>query len=316
MMFLAMNMAIWYYGQQANLYAENRKLAQLQADRENEKLSVLYVLVGSNSGLNATVQNIGSVTVHIVHIIVTLVTPPMKHYLYSVSYYINPGNTTTNIGEPPALPAVFSSTSSYEVTFITERGNGYTNGYSPSQLTYAPYATFASLGYLSMGFTPQSLNFTSTGQSKPISAWAVANSGTTMCTSNVIFWVTFVNHGNFNANILQWSVLDIMPLSGTSGGNPHGNSWYVVSTKSTPSNLIAYTNNPVTVPASITGNLQVGGTPTTVAFAATGLDGTGGQTPYSCGADMIYDVFMLAVYTYNNQQYNQLVPFAGIVLVS
>jgi hypothetical protein len=320
--FLASNVAIWFYNQQVNLQAQSRAVAQLQRDRNNEQFNILYVLVGSTNTLNATIQNTGPVAIHIVNIIVTETSPSVTHVIYSVTYYIDSGDTLTNIGQPPQVPAVFSSSNTYQVTFITERGNGVSSGYSPTQNTWAPYATFSSLGYLSLAFNPSTFEYTASGQSTPTSAWAVTNSENTICTDNVMFWVTFTNHGSYDADLLQWSVVDLLSLQGNGWAYAYGQDFYIVASSSTYNSFVDYNpNSPVDVPANPTGNLQQGGTPTVVKFASQSIEGNRGQYlgegyGYYCNPNSIYDAFILVAYTYNGQQYNQLVPFAGIVLVS
>ncbi len=315
MIFLATNVAIWYYGQQANLQAQSRMVAQLQRDRKNEQFVVQFLLIGSDNTLNGTLQNVGPVAVHIVDLIVTQTTAPTSHHIYPVSYYIDPGSTLTNVGRPTQIPAIFNPSNSYTVTFITERGNGVVSGYSPTTLTNAPYATFSSLGYLSIAFSPNSVQYTSSGVSIPASVWAIANSATTICSTNVMFWVTFTNHGSYNAIMLQWSVLELFHLQ---SGSVDSHSFYIVASSSTYNSFAAYNpNSPVTIPTNPSGNLQVGGTATVVKFASTQIEGSNGQTLGSlCGANQIYDMFIMATYTYNGQQYNQLIPFAGMVLTS
>lgn len=310
--FLAFNLLIWYETQQRALYQSGRDLQNQQQLTMLEEFQVTKILI-SSSKPNATILNSGPVTIHIVDIVITSRSDvPMWHNIYSTSYYIDPGSSVTNIGQNLPVPQL-DAQKTYSVTFITERGNGVSAIYSPTPVTSGAFATFGNLGYLSVSFTQEGFRFTSPVQGTPLSAWAVASSK--VCGNlNVIWWVTFTNHGVYDAKILKWSVAQMWQFR-SGGGGGTATDFYIVGTASVPNGLVAYVDNSIIVPASTTGDWQTGGTPTTLKFSATAAGRTSGQT-LGCAYKDIWDFFIVVSYTYNNQQFNQLTPYAAMVVTS
>jgi len=80
--------------------------------------------------------------------------------------------------------------------------------------------------------------------------------------------------------------------------------------------LDPYIDNSIIVPKSASGDWQTGGTPTTLKFGATKAGGTDAQDLSGCEIGAIYDFFIVVSYTYNGQQFNQLIPYAATVVNS
>jgi hypothetical protein len=309
---LAFNGILWFYTQQSNLMSQSRSLQQLQQQTKLEQIQVVKALVTSQGKPNSTIQNIGPIAVHIVDMFITARTGTITHRQYSINYYIDPGSTVTGIG----LNTVsnLDPQQTYAFTFITERGNGVGGLYTPTPQSTGSFATFGNLGYLSVSFTQNGFMYTSQSQSTPTPAWAVSKSS--VCWGgNVIFWVTFTNHGVANANILHWSMAQLWEFQ-SGGGGGTATDFYIVGTGSTPWDLIHYVDNAIIVPASTTGDYQTGGTPTTLLFGA--------DRPYSypspvdlhCSLNDVLDFFIVVSYTYNGQQYNQLTPYAAMAVTT
>lgn len=302
---------IWYYAQQRNLYAQRRDAFQLQQQRTLEQFAVPRVLISQSGQMNATVQNLGTIPIHIVDIIITSKALSVTHNIYNVSYYINPGNTTKNIGQ--SLPLSLSQSGTYTLFFVTERGNLVSAIYSPTQLM-GYYATFGNVGYLSVSFDQNSFQYKSKEQSTWTSAWTFSKGK--VCGEEPIFQIYFRNHGVFPAYILHWSEAQLWGFaSNQGGGTPQ--DFFIVDGSSTPGNLRPYTDNTITVPFSLSGDWQTGGTPTPIVFGSTTLSpNTQVQDLSGCGLDSIYDFFIEVSYTYNGQQFNQLIPYAAAIVTT
>lgn len=308
---LASNAAIWLHSQQSNIYAEIRNVEDARQQGRLESFHVLKIIV-SSSRPNATIQNTGIVTIRIVDLIVTsLSDTPVWHNLFSVSHFISPGSQATNIGQ--SLPPIFDPQKVYSIAFVTERGKRVTGTYDPNQLTMGSYATFGNVGYLSIKFEQNAFRYTSEEQESPIQAWTLAKNK--VCGEDPLWWVTFVNHGTYDAYILKWSVAQLWLLkSAGGGGTPQ--DFYIVGYDSRPSHLESYVDNSIIVPKSASGDWQTGGTPTTLKFGATTAGGTGDQNLSGCEIGAIYDFFIVVSYMYNGQQFNQLIPYAATVVNS
>jgi hypothetical protein len=314
---LAFNVMIWYYQQQSNLNAQARNLQLLQQQTMLEQIQVLKVLVTTQGQLSVTVQNVGPISAHLVDLYLTERTQP-THNRYSTSYYLNPGSTMQGIGLDLSISPPLDPQKTYSVTLITERGNGAAGYYSPTPTTTGTYATFGNLGYLSVSFTQSGFQYISQNQHTPITAWTVSKSSA--CGQPIIWQVTFTNHGVADATILHWSMAQMWQfLSGGGGGT--ATDFFIVGAGSGYQGgivLVAYNdNNPIVVPASTTGDYQSGGQPRTLFFAA---DQAGGgnsdQQNLGCTLNDVFDFFIVVSYIYNGQQFNQLTPYASMVVIS
>jgi hypothetical protein len=307
---LAFNAVIWYARQQNDLNAQARNLQLLQQQSQLERFQVTKILI-SGSKPNATIQNTGSVAIHIVHMIITSQSAvPVTHIQYDVNYYIDPGSSRLNVGQNSQATGL-NSQNTYSITFITERGNGVSAYYTPTPPATGTYATFGNLGYLSVSFTQSGFWYTSPNQATPAPAWAVSSS--TAC-SNEIWWVVFTNHGVYDAKILRWSVAQMWQFR-SAGGGGIAMDFFVVASSSTPGNLVAYTDQSISVPASTNGDYQTGGLATTLAFGAATAGGTAQQS-LGCNQGQIFDFFIVVSYLYNNQQFNQLTAYASMVVTT
>lgn len=312
---LAMNTAAWYSAQQSNFIALNRARHQLGQQASLERFQVPKITIPSQ-GFNATIQNIGIVSIHIVDIIITQRTSSIWHRFYGVNYYINPGAMVSNVGLN--IPATLDQQQTYTIAFVTERGTRLITTYSPNQLLMGDYATFGNVGYLSINFDQASFQYTSQSQPTSASAWTPSSHGA--CNTGIgkgpLYAIIFVNHGTYDAIVQKWSIAQLWLMQSQVGGGGVAQDFYIVAPSSTPGNLGAYTNGAVTVPKSATGDWETGGTPTTILFGANSMGGTNGQNLADCDVGSIYDFFIVVSYLYNGQQFNQVVPYAASIITS
>jgi len=317
--FLAFNAMIWYYTQQVQLNQQGRTLQQLQQQIRLERVQVLKVLItpGPPGLLNATLQNAGPIPVHIVDILITPRTGTLTHNIYSVNYYIDPGSTLTKVGYN--LPLNLDPQKAYSITFITERGNGVAAVYNPILFSSGAFATFSNLGYLSVNFDQNSFQYTTPVQSTRTSAWTLPSS---VCEKNVMWWITFVNHGVLPAYVLHWSVAQLWQLRSAGAGGT-ATDFYIVAGSSTYNNLVAYTDSPppsgtqITIQPSPTGDWQTGGPAQVLQFsAATAGGGSGSAAKFDCALNNVFDFYIVVSYMYGGVQFNQLLPYAAAVVTS
>lgn len=311
---LAMNAAVYYYGQQSNLIALTSAKQQLTQQAVLEHFLVPKISIGTQ-GFNATVMNVGIVGIHIVDIIITQQTGTIWHSAYAVNYFISPGAIVVGIGL--TITKALDNIQTYKISFVTERGTKLVTTYNPNQVLMGDYATFGNVGYLSINFDQPSFQYTSQSQTTSASAWTPSSNGACGIGSNKgpLWRIVFVNHGTYDAIVQEWSMTQLW-LMQSGGGGGTGKDFYVVGPSSTAGSLTAYTNGAVIVPKSSTGDWQTGGTPTPVLFGASTLDGTTGQTLSGCGLNSIYDFFIEVSYLYNGQQFNQNIPYAATVITS
>ncbi len=315
---LASNAAIWFYGAQANLYAQFRNVQQLRQQTRLEEFQVTRVLVSSTQPeLTVTIQNNGPVTIHIVDAIITSRSDvPVWHRIYQVSYYINPGSNNTSVGQTinPVNPTL-NSANTYTLTFVTERGNAVTVTYRPTQLV-GNFAKFANVGFLSVNFYQTSEQYTSQAQGTPISAWTL--SASLACNQQPIWWVWFINHAQADAYILHWSQVQMWLVGGGVGGGGTARDFYIVASSSTPGNLVAYSDNSIKVPKSLVGDWVAGGISTVAEFGATAGGGTTPNDLAGCSIGASYNFAIEISYTVglNGPQYNELIFYAGSVVTT
>jgi hypothetical protein len=322
-LFVSFNVMIWYYGQQSNLYSQGAKAQQLAQQSLLESFQIQQILLPSGH-VNATIKNTGSVTIHIVHIAITSRSDsPMWHKIYNSSYFINPGSSATNVGynEIVNTPTALSTANTYTVTFITERGNAETGTYTPTAITSGAYETFGNLGYLTVSFTPAGFQYTSENQLTPQIAWQLSYNYACYYQPNIIWLVVFTNHGMYDATIKKWSGIEVFPLGNYWYGDYWGNDFWIVDSGSTPNHITSYTSGshyPQIIPASTTGDWQTGGTPVTLLFGADSVNDYHGQSltwgSYYCGTNDVFELVIMVTYTYNGQEYTQVIPFGGTVV--
>jgi hypothetical protein len=314
--FLSTNVLIWYYSQEMGLFAQARKAQQLAQERDLEQLAIQKLFI-SSSRPNATILNTGGVPVHIVDIVITSLSDvPVWHKIYSVNYFITPGSTGTNIGQ--TISATLDSGKTYTIRFVTERGNSLSAQYSPTAVYGGFYATFGMIGYLSINFDQTAFRYTSAYQSTPISAWTLSYSKACYGSyENPIWWVTFVNHGVYDAVVRKWSLVQMFSVTHWYQQDWwHSLAFYIVADSSYPGHLASYTDSSITVPASLTGDYQTGGQATTMKFAAQSAGGNSHTSNWDCDTGDTYDYFIVVSYMYNGQQFNQFIPYAAAVVTS
>jgi len=321
---------LWYYGQQSGLYAQGAKAQQLNQQKLQERFQVQQVLLPSGH-VNATIQNIGSIPIHIVDIAITSRSDtPMWHKIYSSNYFIDAGSQGTNVGynEVVNTPKALSTANTYTVTFITDRGNAQTGIYTPNVITSGAYETFGNLGFLTVSFTPTGIEYMTTNNqySTPQIGWQLSYNYACRYSPDVVWYVAFTNHGMYDATILQYSGIEIFPLGnywGYGGDWYYGNDFWIVDASSTPNNIVSYNpgpNYPQVVHASTSGNWQAGGVPVTMLFGADSVNDYNGQSlswggyNNNCHTGNVFELVIMLTYTYNGQQYTQVIPFGGTVV--
>jgi hypothetical protein len=316
---------VWYFGQQSGLYAQGAKAQQLAQQRLQERFLVQQVLLPS-AHVNATIQNTGSIAIHIVEIAITSRSDsPMWHKIYSSNYFIDPGSSAINVGynEVVNTPKALNTANTYTVTFITERGNSQTGIYTPTAVQSGAYETFGNLGYLTVSFTPTGFEYTSQQVSTPQIAWQLSYNYACggYYPPDIIWWVVFSNHGMYDATIQQWSGIEVFPLGSGWYGDYWGNDFWIVDAGSTPNHITSYTsgsNYPQVIHASQSGNWQAGGVPVTLGFGADSVNDNHGQNlqwgDNGCQTGNVFEFIIMVTYTYNGQEYTQVIPFGGTVV--
>ncbi len=145
MLVVGLNVMTYVSNSQNNLAQVQAQKNQKATERISEQLQFTGVTVPNNK-FNITLYNTGSLPVHLVRMWVTNNTAPNWHQswdLTSNNYYLNPRNSTRNIGQSltPTLSycvsCVTNAKPTYTFGFVTERGTIATYklaGYSDAQL--------------------------------------------------------------------------------------------------------------------------------------------------------------------------------------
>jgi hypothetical protein len=321
---LAFNLSIWYYGQQSALYNKGANVQQVAQQAMLEDFQLQRILIPSGH-LNVTVLNSGSIAIHIVDIVITSRSDsPMWHKVYSANYFIDSGSSIKNVGynEVVNTPTALSTSNTYTVTLITERGNAETATYSPTATGSGAYETFGNLGYLTVSFTPSGFQYFSERIGTPQVGWQLSYNYACQNDPDIIWIITFTNHGTYDATIKKWSGIEVFPLGEDYWHEYYyGNDFWIVDAGSTPGHLTRYTsgpNYPQVIPASTSGDYQTGGTPVALKFGASSINGYYGQDltwgSYGCNTDDVFELIIMVTYAYGSQEYTQVIPFGGTVV--
>jgi len=149
-MLLAFNLVLWEIGQMDTYQQSVNERNQIDWERLNEKVEIVFALVSSSNHLNVTVTNVGGLTAHLVDLWVTDRTPsPPVQSLFVLNDYVSPGSTVANIGDDISV----DPTHAYKVRIVTERGNTLeTTHVYPPGFTPFPPLTF-SFGSMKIKYT-------------------------------------------------------------------------------------------------------------------------------------------------------------------
>ncbi len=258
---------------------------QDERDKLAETLVVSIIRYDSNQ-MNLTLVNTGPVSVHIVRLwAMNFSASPTWHKAFNVNYYLNPGDTRTNIGT--AL-GTFYSAQSLAVKIITERGNVIT---AQKFVTSVIVGFSFGIGWLTIDWSYW--YFTSTTQSSLTPAWMFDLNQA----GNVIhFQIKATNHWDRNVTLLKWTYIQFS----SSQANASPIDCYIMAPGSTPNSPAAYDpisspGVPIVVPMNSKGDLATGGTPTVLKFYA-GKAGTTNPPGNVSKAD--YAVFLIVFYQY------------------
>ncbi len=226
-----------------------------ERERLYERLEVRVIRYDSDR-MNLTLLNSGPVPVHIVRLWVTnFSASPPWHTTFNANFYINPGETKTNVG---STLGIFAASKSFSVKLVTERGNLIT---AQKFIKNVIVGFSFGIGWLTLNWTYWF--FTSTNFPKLTPAWAFnkADVGNT-----IQFQLQIINHWDRDVTLLKFTRVQF------SGATANSNDlvFYLMAPGSTPSSLVAYDplqpGVPITVPKNANGDWGKGGTPTVMKF--------------------------------------------------
>jgi len=193
-----LTMIMWVFSQyEAYMEIVNEK-DQLELERKNEIIEITSVNIVSGK-LNISVINRGVVMAHLVDLWITNVTAEDWHRLFQIDYYVNPGNTTTNIGQE--LGTVNPSFT-YKVKIVTERGNMAMKSYGLEDEEPSPPSVRA-FGVFSMDWFY--FRYTSQSHPQPVEAGIVHKRD-----NYVAFYVRVTNNYDETVTVLSPSLLMLL----------------------------------------------------------------------------------------------------------
>jgi hypothetical protein len=197
-LFAGFSMIMWVFSQyNAYMKIVNEK-NQLDWERQNEMIEIVSLSIVSGK-LNISVTNRGSVMVHLVDLWITNLTAENWHKLFQIDYYVNPGNTTTNIGQE--LGTVNPSFT-YRVKIVTERGNIAIKSYGLEEEEESPPSVRA-FGVFSMDWFY--FSYTSETHPEPVDAGIVHKRD-----NYVAFYVKITNNYDESVTVLSPSLLMLL----------------------------------------------------------------------------------------------------------
>jgi len=134
---LVLMTAFMYYGLRASLadrYNETlQEMQELDLKRSKESLEILRIAF-SNGELNITVRNKGSNIVHIIWLgIFDETATPEKQDYYRADFYVNPGETVTNVGND-TIPSFDGEKRVLQL--VTDLGNTFIKNYPETEVEY------------------------------------------------------------------------------------------------------------------------------------------------------------------------------------
>lgn len=310
-MILSLSLVLFVIVQYDSLTGLSYALSDLQWEKGSEGLTISNVQV-LGSQLNVTAANLGRVPVQVNVLWATQWTGTTSdwHKSFSINIYLAPGQILTNVGQ--SLSQSFDPNKVYTVKIVSTRGNIASATYVPLTTVIAP--GYVNTGYLTIAFSDLAFKYANQGSSTLYTAWDPPHSAT--C---VLWQVQFVNHGAQDIRLYQYSVLSFVQVANSANQI----QFFIVDPSvsyitgcASKDNVTPYPSTPTQViPRNVQGDIQSGGNPTWVKFSSSTAGGTKPQgASWSAGDE--YFVFIVMYYRYGpNQDYTQLIPFAGVHFV-
>jgi hypothetical protein len=309
---------------------------RMEWERLNEEIIIPSAERLDDGTLNATIRNIGAVTVHLVSLWLSAYdsnSKPQWQQQYSIDIWISPGETKYKFGqknyvytliEPGSISKTLSSIYlpntewNYIIKVVTERGNIATYIIQPPiQEEIVPGYGAVELGYLTVEWTYFKYKCIKTVDHDNVIVVGDAFNITDVSKKDYFtFYVKLVNHGPADAYLKKYCVLALFgaDLTGTS----HFYASYIVDgvtynpSKPGESSLDKFTS--IVIPCNPS-NPDLGGDSVEVIFGASNAGGNGGG-PSAFGvmdiADGLYMAFLVLHYELGGIYYTQVIPFQAV----
>jgi hypothetical protein len=309
---------------------------QMDWERLNEKITIPYAERLDDGTLNATIQNIGAVTAHLVTLWISAYDPngdPKWQKQYKIDMWISPGETKNSFGqrnyvytliEPGSISKTLSSIYlpntewNYIIKVVTERGNIATHIIQPPiQEEIVPGYGAVELGYLTVEWTYFKYKCIKTVDHDNVIVVGDAFNITDVSKKDYFtFYVKLVNHGPADAYLKKYCVLALFgaDLTGTS----HFYASYIVDgvtynpSKPGESSLDKFTS--IVIPCNPS-NPDLGGDSVEVIFGAASAGGNGeGKPAFGVNdiSDGLYMAFLVLHYELGGIYYTQVIPFQAV----
>lgn len=292
---------------------------RLDWEKQNEIIEIESASIFDGK-LSASVINKGAVTAHLVDLWITEYSSTTANWrrVFPINYYLNPGNTTTNIGQDLETPEL-DPERTYVIKIVTERGNIATTIFpEPSEVTeYVMPHSWIDIGILRFYFDYYSLNFTSEYHHDPSPAWVVPGK------EKIMFYVKIVNTGKHPITLRKYCVFYAMEYrEGSPGSSQNSYGLFIVSPDSEypghnqgEGKMYPYdeVNSPYVLQPNPEEQWWLGGPPVILKF---GSEYTADDKPVDLERDCVYliSIGLFYYYTENGEehQYGQNIPFVAI----
>jgi hypothetical protein len=317
----------------------------MEWERLNEKIIIASAERLNDGTLNATIQNVGAVTAHLVSLWLSAYDSngePQWQHQYNIDIWMSSGETKKDFGqdaysytliEPGRAGETFASVQLpnvgwiYIIKIITERGNSATYILQPPVKVEAGVGVGpTNIGYLVITFNSESLSYTAwENPGYPVtltSAWEIPNTA-----QHVIWHVNITNIGSKAITLMDKSHLSLVTTqfeSGGGGGFAILRSWYISAPPVAVPPGWDHDHNPDGVPAYTRNQIISPGESAWVAFGAPDIgkpgyySSSGGQKeiPNMVGEDgeELWLVFVM-YYQYGDDKFSQIIPFAAITVL-
>lgn len=321
-MLIVFNALVVISDQYGSNFAESLQKTRGEYERRAERISIFKISINFQK-LNLTVSNRGPLTAHLASIWISEwnKTTSNWHRNRSISVYVEPGQTVANIGQnfTNPLPAL-DPRLTYALRIVTGRGNVFVGTYSPLAGNVSP--GFINTGFLTISFESNTLLYAQEGSCSFVSAWDVPGSA-----AEIVWEVKVVNHGSYDIKLLKWSAMSFVKMtSGSGASSVNQEAFFIVGPNACdpvvgpPDTVQAFTDGAYIIPKNQQNppDTQTGGAPTPVRFAtSTAGGGTTQSVQWKAQgeSEAEYVIFMVFSFLYlatPNEQYTQVIPFAGV----
>lgn len=196
-----LTMISWEMNQYDNYTQVVNDRSRLEWEKQSEEIEIVSVFVDGYA-LNISVKSEGAVTAHLVDLWITEYTDTTAnwHRLFQIDYYVNPGDTVTEIGQDLDTPELDPDLN-YEVKIVTERGNIATATYEAGVEEGTP--PVHAFGVFSLDWFY--FRYTSRTYPQPRAAGSVDKQD-----DYVAFYLKVVNNYNKNITLLSPSLLMLL----------------------------------------------------------------------------------------------------------